>query len=130
MHEVSLVRSLLEQVARLAAEHGGGAVEEIRVEVGPLSGVEPLLLRSAFDRLAPASAAPAARLRIDEVELTCRCRECSRSTVLEDFRFRCVECGSGSVEVTGGDAFRLLDFTLRTGETDIALPGSQETARG
>ena len=63
-----------------------------------------------------------------------RCRECGRSTVIDDFRFRCLACGSVSVEVTGGDALRLLDVTLRTEETGKGphdLPGqSQEAERG
>ena len=47
MHEESLVRSLLEQVRRLVREHAAETVERIEVEVGPLSGVELDLLRSA-----------------------------------------------------------------------------------
>ena len=48
MHEMSLARCLLAQVGHLVEAHGGGTVRSIRVQLGPLSGVEPLLLASAF----------------------------------------------------------------------------------
>ena len=51
MHEESLVRSLLHQVEDLAQQHHATEVEDIEVEIGPLSGVEPLLVREAFERL-------------------------------------------------------------------------------
>ena len=51
MHEASLVASLLRQVDELAAQNGGGRVDQVRIEVGPLAGVEPLLMREAFERL-------------------------------------------------------------------------------
>lgn len=116
MHEGSLVQSLLDQVARLLAEHRGSAVEEIRVEIGPLSGVEPLLVRSAFDRLAPGTAADGARLTLEEVPLTARCKECRQEIEIRDFRFHCPLCGATHVEVIRGDAFRLLDVTITQDE--------------
>ncbi|HND53648.1 MAG TPA: hydrogenase maturation nickel metallochaperone HypA, partial [Pirellulaceae bacterium] len=53
MHEASLVEQLLDQVRKVASEHGGGRVTRIELVVGELSGVEPDLVRCAFDRLAP-----------------------------------------------------------------------------
>ena len=62
MHEESLIRSLLRQVDQLKQIHQGLEVEEIEVEVGPLSGVEPLLLKDAFERLKSESSSSKARL--------------------------------------------------------------------
>ena len=67
MHEFSLVRSLLEQVGRIVTSQGGRAAVEVRVEIGPLSGVEPLLVKAAFAQLAGDGT-----LIIDEVPLTAR----------------------------------------------------------
>ena len=67
MHEVSLVRSLLEQVDRVVTSQGGRAAVEVCVEIGPLSGVEPLLVKEAFTQLAGDGT-----LIIDEVPLTAR----------------------------------------------------------
>jgi hydrogenase nickel incorporation protein HypA/HybF len=114
MHETSLTQSLLSQVERVLAQHRGTAVEEIEVEVGPLSGVEPLLLRAAFERLAPESASQGAALTIREVPLEAICRSCDAVPfVVESFSFRCPLCGSTSVRTTRGDEFRLLNVTIR-----------------
>jgi hypothetical protein len=51
MHEESLVRSLLHQVEDLARQHHATEVDDIEVEIGPLSGVESLLVQEAFERL-------------------------------------------------------------------------------
>lgn len=112
MHEVSLVRSLIRQVETIVADEGGGTVTGIHVSIGPLSGVEPLLVRSAFDQLAETSQAAGAKLTIDCTQLEAICRACGRSFVIESFRFRCTACQSSSVRVTGGDEFRLLSVSI------------------
>ncbi len=112
MHERSLVQALIRQVDQVVAENGGGRVAEVRVQVGPLSGVEPLLLRSAFEHCAPATCAANAKLVIDEVPLTAVCEECDHAFELADYRFRCPRCGAKSVRVTQGDDFQLLSVTM------------------
>lgn len=113
MHEVSLVRTLLDKVAALLAEHQGESVEEIHVELGPLSGVEPLLVQSAFEQLAPGHAMTEARLVINEIPLEARCRQCGALFEIERFKFQCASCGSSDVQVVRGDEFRLLNITIR-----------------
>jgi hydrogenase nickel incorporation protein HypA/HybF len=113
MHERSLVQSLLRQVERVRIEHRGDAVDEVAVEVGPLSGVEPLLLREAFTALTPGTSAAGARLSVNEVPLIARCRGCGTSSTVLDFTFRCPACGGQALAVTQGDTLRLLHVTLR-----------------
>jgi [NiFe] hydrogenase assembly HybE family chaperone len=48
MHELSVCLSLLREVERIARENNAGRVTRISVTVGPLSGVEPDLLRNAY----------------------------------------------------------------------------------
>ena len=62
MHEHSLVRSLLDQVEQLRRENGAVSVDVVTVEIGPLSGVEPDLIHSAFEQLAPLCFQPFPRL--------------------------------------------------------------------
>lgn len=114
MHETSLVRSLLHQVERIATDHGGQAVTRIEVEIGPLSGVEPLLVRQAFDRLVGHSCWPAAELAIEEVPLEGCCENCNSEFAIEGFEFRCAVCASTSIRITRGDEFRLLNVTIET----------------
>ena len=113
MHEVSLVRSLIQQVLTVVADNGGGTVTEVEVSIGPLSGVEPVLVRNAFDRLAATNLLAGAELSIDCTPLTARCRDCGESFVVESFRFECSACKSRSVQITSGDEFRLLRVSVQ-----------------
>lgn len=114
MHEVSLVRSLLEQVDRIVTSQGGRAAVEVRVEIGPLSGVEPLLVKEAFAQLAGDGT-----LIIDEVPLIARCHSCHVEFELESFRFVCPHCDNRETSVVRGDAFRLMSVTVDVPE-DVA----------
>jgi hydrogenase nickel incorporation protein HypA/HybF len=119
MHEASLVRSLLRQVSDLLIAHDGQAVETIRVEMGPLSGVERLLVEIAFKRQVNDSLCCGATLQIEDVPLSAVCRDCGDEFDIERFRFRCTACDSPRVQVTGGDEFRLLDVDIQTKEKTI-----------
>lgn len=111
MHEYSLVRALLREVDKLLTSAGDVIVTGVRVQIGPLSGVEPLLLTSAFAKLAANSSIPQAELNIEEVPLTAVCRECGLECEIADLCFRCPHCQATSLRVTRGDAM-LLDNIL------------------
>ena len=128
MHEQSLVRTLLRQVDDIRRFHDARHVVEVRVEVGPLTGVEPLLLAAAFEQLAPKSPAAGAKIVIDEASLVAECLSCKRKSEVRHFVFRCPECG-GNVRVIRGDKFQLVSVTLseRSSETGDAARESHES---
>jgi hydrogenase nickel incorporation protein HypA/HybF len=113
MHETSLARALLSQVDDLCAAHGGGSVGVVRVEIGPLSGVEPSLLVAAFERLRGETAwSAAAELQVDEVPLEVRCLACRHVFQPARFRFRCAACNSADTEVARGDGVLLESISI------------------
>ena len=111
MHEESLVKGLLQQVEQIQAENGSGQVLEIQVEVGPLSGVEPLLFSLAFDRLIPGTIAEGARLNLVEVPLHAHCPACDLELEVIAFNFHCPHC-QGNLRVQRGDGLFLTGLTL------------------
>lgn len=113
MHEESLIRSLLHQVEELAQHHQATTVEDIEVEIGPLSGVEPLLVQEAFERLRMAFRWPDCSLLITKVGLTVFCNQCSKESELLDFHFVCCHCGATSLRILRGDEFRLLNVRMQ-----------------
>ena len=62
MHELSVCLSLLDEVKRVARENNAGSVTRIVVKIGPLSGVEPDLLRNAYPIAAAGTIAEEAEL--------------------------------------------------------------------
>ncbi len=111
MHEQSLVRNLLSQVDEIRRKHDAQRVTEVRVGVGPLSGVEPLLLASAFDLLKSGTAAASAVLIVDEASLLAKCDACDCDFEIEGFRFRCPTC-NGSVKVVSGNQCQLVSVDV------------------
>ncbi len=113
MHEMSLVRSLLSHVEAIVQDHQAESVEEVCVEIGPLSGVEIELVKSAFAQLVGEASQANTAMTVREAPLVIHCRDCDRESELVDFVFRCLTCGSGRVRIVRGDEFRLVSVTLR-----------------
>jgi len=129
MHEYSLASTLLQQADELRRRDGAAQLVEVRVEIGPLSGVEPLLLLSAFNtRRQQLSLEQAGdddpfaqtRLIVDEVPLMAKCDTCCREFEVAGFDFRCPTCGS-PVVITSGDRLLLVSVTLA--DTDDIVDG-------
>lgn len=114
MHERSLIRSLLRQVEQIVAVEGGGKVTEIRVKVGDLSGVEPLLFQTAFDDMVPSVFSSDCRLALEIVSVTAVCNECEHQFEIVDFQFRCPECQTKSVQVIQGDEVTLISVSINS----------------
>ncbi len=120
MHEASLIAALLSQVHDLAAKHESCRIVEVRVEVGPLAGVEPVLLHEAFERLKPGTSAATAELSIDAVGLRCQCRECRQEYETPSCEFVCPHCRATRVDIVSGDAVMLESITLATIEESLS----------
>ncbi len=116
MHEYSLIRALFAEVDKLVATPTD-VVIQVNIQIGPLAGVEPMLLSSAFDDLAPDSSIPEAQLVINEVGLTAKCLDCDRNCEVKHFQFRCPHCHATRLRITGGDAVLLEDIVVETRDT-------------
>ena len=117
MHEYSLARAILTQAQTIAAAQGGAELREVVVSLGPLSGVEPLLLEIAFQQIAAERALAGAHLTIESAPLAVQCRACGATTELADFTFRCGRCGGSEVQVISGE-----QLLLRRVELFVAEP--------
>jgi hydrogenase nickel incorporation protein HypA/HybF len=114
MHELSVCLSLLEQVERIARDHGAERVELIRLRVGPLSGVEAPLLRHAYPLAAAGTIAADARLEIEPAPVRVHCIDCGSESEASANRLLCTSCGSHHTRLTSGDEMLLasLEMTL------------------
>ena len=115
MHELSVCLSLLDQVCTIAAEHQSRRVMRIEVEVGPLSGVEADLLRSAWPIACAGTIAVDAEFVIGESDIVVHCRTCGAETPATANRLVCGECGDFKTRLTSGDEMILQRIELDTG---------------
>jgi hydrogenase nickel incorporation protein HypA/HybF len=112
MHELSVCQSLLEQVERIAADHGAERVERIRVRIGPLSGVEADLLRSAYPLAAAGTIAEGAELDIEPAPVLVHCVTCGAETEATPNRLLCGACGDWHTRLVSGDELLLASLEL------------------
>lgn len=113
MHEVSLMKSILELALSEAKGAGASRIERIRLRAGALSGVVPEALAFAFEVLAPESPVTAeAKLAIDTIPTGCRCRVCGRDFEPNGYVFACPDCGALEAEVLRGRELELYQMEI------------------
>lgn len=112
MHELFICQALILQTQDIARQRGATGVTGITIELGPLSGVEPALLQSAYTLARAGTLAWNALLTIDVPPLRVRCRQCGHETEVRPNRLLCNDCGSFRTEVISGDEMILKSLAL------------------
>lgn len=112
MHELSVCLSLLQQMEAIAKEHNAARVEKVFLRVGPLSGVEPALLRNAYPLAVAGTLAADAELLIDTSEVVVSCTQCDAETTVRPNRLICSKCGDFRTRVISGDEMILLRLEM------------------
>lgn len=100
MHEYSIVQSLFGRVEESLRGHRVTAVRRLTVKIGELSGVDPGLLRTAYELCAPGTRCAGADLVVVAVPARWCCRACGQE-VARGGRLACASCGGG-VELAEG----------------------------
>jgi hydrogenase nickel incorporation protein HypA/HybF len=113
VHELSICQALLAQVAKIATDHGSSEVAGIIVEIGPLAGVEPVLLERAFAFAREGSCAAAAVLSIETTGVIVSCLSCGAQSRTAPNRLLCSACGGYRTRIVAGDELRLRRVELR-----------------
>lgn len=103
MHELSVCQALLDEVARVAREHHARRVVSLTLRIGPLSGVEPALLESAYPLASAGTVAADAALIIERPAVRIRCRDCGAESDTDASSLVCRACGQWRIEVLSGD---------------------------
>jgi hydrogenase nickel incorporation protein HypA/HybF len=114
MHELSISNAMLEQVALVVVRHGARGVSEITLRLGPLSGVEPALLRAAYMQSRIDTLAADAELVIVDAPVRILCRRCAAVSDItcRPLRLMCGACGSEDTQLLGGDEMLLESIEL------------------
>jgi hydrogenase nickel incorporation protein HypA/HybF len=114
MHELSVCLSLLQQVEQIARERNAAVIDRIVIKLGPLSGIEPGLLRKAYPLAAVGTLASDAELVIDDAAVVVRCSVCNAESRVPSNRLLCSECGDFRTRLISGDEMILQSVELRT----------------
>lgn len=114
MHELSLLQALVEQVTELAQKEGFCRVIEIRLGVGPWSGVEPDCLQLGFAEAARDTALAGAKLIMEQTPPELQCTACGQSCVPQSAaELCCVHCGSLATQIVRGCELCILELEVQ-----------------
>jgi hydrogenase nickel incorporation protein HypA/HybF len=112
MHELSVCLSLMQQVDSIMRERNANRVTRITLDIGPLSGVEPELLRNAYPLAAAGTPAEAAELVMQTADVVVRCSQCDSQTTVAPNKLLCGSCGDFRTSLVSGDELTLLRVEL------------------
>ncbi len=129
MHEFAICRSLLDEVEAIAEKHLARAVPLIRLQIGPLAGVEPALLRRAFSLASVGTRAEHAELAIEAMPVRVFCAACDQTFEAAVNRLACPACAGTETKLVGGDEMVLASVELDVDDPQETMPpAAEETA--
>ncbi len=112
VHELAICQALLSQVLAVAASRSAGHIGRITLRIGPLAGVEPRLLFTAFPLVAAGTPAEGAILEIEDAPVQVRCQVCGSTSNARPNRLLCGACGAWRVVLLTGDEMLLARVEL------------------
>ncbi len=114
MHELSVCQALITQVEAVAEQHRAIEVYAIRVQIGPLAGIEPDLLEHAYLIARAGTLAQDARLVIDRLPIRVYCEGCGRESEATAISLVCTHCGDWHTRLVSGDEMLLASVEFAT----------------
>lgn len=128
MHELAICQALIGEVLVIAESRQAHAITDVYVSVGPLSGVEPPLLRTAFPVAAAGTLAADATLHLQQAPVRVTCEECGAETEVAVNNLACTQCGNWRTQLVSGDALLLQRVIMQAnpaeGEEKCAIPAA------
>ena len=115
MHELSVCQALIAQVEKVAQQHQAIAVEQLIVQIGVLSGMEPELLQQAFTIARTTSpVTQQSVLVIESLPIRVYCSSCDKESTATANRLLCGYCGAWQTRLVSGDELLLKSVELVT----------------
>ncbi len=108
MHELPITQSLLDITLRHATASGAKKVSQLNIVIGQMSSVVDDSVQFYWEIMAKDTIAEGAVLHFERIPAVLHCLDCDTQFELNAREnFSCPHCNSFSVQITGGDDFRL-----------------------
>jgi hydrogenase nickel incorporation protein HypA/HybF len=110
MHEVSIAGAIIDSVLDAAKKNEAKKVEEIFIEIGELTALNPDQLKFIFETITSGTVAEGARYEIQVIKPMITCKKCFYRGTLKFFEklhfflpmIRCPECEAIDVDIIAG----------------------------
>jgi hydrogenase nickel incorporation protein HypA/HybF len=114
MHELSIASAIVQQVEEVVDKSLPTRVITVTLLIGALSGVEPEALEGAFPLVTEGTVMEGAKLVIERVEASARCRTCGAETIIEFPLPICSKCNGTEVDITAGREMLIKSIEVET----------------
>jgi len=112
MHEYSIVQSLLDQCEQNAKDNNATKVSKVVVKIGVMSGVEPDLLKTAFETFKEGTMCENCEYIQNIQKIKIKCLDCNTTSELEKNEYACPACKSVELDVIDGEDMFLMQLEL------------------
>ena len=110
MHEISIAGAIIDSVLDAAKKNNAIKVNEVFLEIGELTALNPDQLKFIFKTITQGTAAQGARFNINIIKPTIRCKKCSYKGCIEFFEklhffipvIKCPKCDETDVDIVAG----------------------------
>lgn len=112
MHEFSLAQNVIDIATKELSKYGKTVADEIKLEIGNLSGVEILPLKTALESFKVLTPFQETTFLMDKVEAIGCCNVCNTKRNIFDFFEICKKCGSAQISIIKGREFLIKTITM------------------
>jgi len=112
LHEFSIVQSLLDLIEKNVRENNGKYVTKVVVKIGKMSGVEPHLLKIAFDTFKEGTVCEKARMEMIVQDVIARCKSCGKEFTVDNYSFVCPGCEGTDIDIVDGEDMYLISLEM------------------
>ncbi|MGO9481692.1 MAG: hydrogenase maturation nickel metallochaperone HypA [Candidatus Kryptoniota bacterium] len=110
MHELSIAESIMNIVNENLV--GNRPVISIKVRIGSLANIISDSLEFCFDVIKKGTPIEKAELKIESVVIMAHCEICGTDFEIEDFLFRCKNCGSTDLRIVSGNELQVVEIEV------------------
>ena len=112
MHEFSVVQSLMDLIERQVEENNAKSVSKVVLKIGKMSGIEPHLLKIAFDTFKEKTVCENAELEMIIQDVVALCEDCKKEFVIEENKFICPDCKGFNLKIIDGEDMYLMSLEM------------------
>ncbi|MCZ7393525.1 MAG: hydrogenase maturation nickel metallochaperone HypA [Candidatus Methanoperedens sp.] len=110
MHEISIAGAIVDSVLDAAKKNNAKKVNEVFLEIGELTALNPMQLKFIFETITAGTVAEGAKYNIQVIKTLIECKKCSYKGPIEFFErlhfflpvIKCPECGEIDVDIIAG----------------------------
>lgn len=110
MHEISIAGAIIDAVLDAAKKNDAKRVEEVFLEIGELTALNPDQLKFIFETISAGTEAEGARYNIEVIKPIINCKKCSYNGPIEFFEklhfflpvIKCPKCGEADMDIIAG----------------------------